>query len=59
MKKQAREAHHRRRRPSPLGRILKGGRWGSPSWGWLFTVSRRTWGVPWDEDDIRVVEFPR
>jgi hypothetical protein len=56
MKKQAREAHHRRRRPSALATALK----------WTLAIAiigligyglSRFSGVPWDEEDIRVVDF--
>ena len=56
MKKQAREAHRRRRRPSALATTLK--------WtvllalaGVIVYVLSQFSGVPWDEDDIRVVDF--
>jgi hypothetical protein len=56
MKKSAREAERRRRRSSPLARVLK--------WGLvivlvavaLYGMSRYS-GVPWDDEDIRVVDF--
>jgi hypothetical protein len=56
LKKQARDAERRRRRPSSLGRIL---RW---TLG-LALVALAAYGisqysgVPWDEEDIRVVDF--
>jgi hypothetical protein len=56
MKKQAREAHHRRRRPSALATALK--------WTLLIAIIgligyglSRFSGVAWDEEDIRVVDF--
>jgi hypothetical protein len=56
MKKHAREAERRRRRPSPLTRIL---RWtlglGLVALA-IYGISQYS-GVPWDEDDIRVVDF--
>ncbi len=56
MKKQARDSERRRRRPSPLARIL---RWtlGLALVGLaVYGISRYS-GVAWDEDDIRVVDF--
>src|SRR5262245_21360435 len=56
MKKHAREAGRRHRRPSPLARML---RW---TLG-LAVVALAVYGiaqysgVPWDEDDIRLVDF--
>jgi hypothetical protein len=56
MKKHAREAERRRRRPSPRARILT----------WTISIAVVTLavygisqysGVPWDEEDIRVVDF--
>jgi hypothetical protein len=56
MKKQTREVHRRRRRPTPLVKALK----------WVLVLSvvvlaiyglAQMSGVPWDEDDIRVVDF--
>ena len=56
MKKQARDAERRRRRPSPLARMLR----------WtvaivfvalaVYGISQYS-GVPWDDEDIRVVDF--
>ena len=56
MKKQTREAERRRRRPSALARTLR----------WVVAIAVVTLavyglsqysGVPWDEEDIRVVDF--
>ena len=56
MKKQAREAQRRHRRPSSMARALR----------WALAIAAVTLavygisqysGVPWDEDDIRVVDF--
>ena len=56
MKKHARDAERRRRRPSALARTLK----------WTIAIAVVTLagygisqysGVPWDEEDIRVVDF--
>jgi hypothetical protein len=56
MKKNARESSRRRRRPSPLAKALR--------WTLIIAVVAlavyglvQTAGVPWDEDDIRVVDF--
>ena len=56
MRKQAREAQRRRRRPSALATTLK--------WTVILALAgiivygfSRFSGVPWDEDDIRVVDF--
>ena len=56
MKKQAREAHRRRRRPSGFATAVK----------WIVALAviggigyglSQFSGVPWDEEDIRVVDF--
>ena len=56
MKKQVREAQHRRRRPSALATTLK--------WAVVLAVTglivyglSQFAGVAWDEEDIRVVDF--
>ena len=56
MKKQAREAERRRRRPSVLATFVK--------WTLFIAIAALivyglsiTAGVAWDEDDIRVVDF--
>jgi hypothetical protein len=56
MKKQAREAERRRRRPSALAKFVK--------WTLFIAVAALivyglsiTAGVAWDEEDIRVVDF--
>ena len=56
MKKQVREAHRRRRRPSAFAATLK--------WSLILALAgiivyglSQFSGVAWDEDDIRVVDF--
>jgi hypothetical protein len=56
MKQQAREAQRRRRRPSPAVRALKWMLSIAIVAGLLYGLSQFS-GVPWDEDDIRVVDF--
>jgi hypothetical protein len=56
MKQQAREAQRRRRRPSPLERGLKWTLAIAIVAGLFYGLSQFS-GVPWDEDDIRVVDF--
>jgi hypothetical protein len=56
MKKQAREAQRRRRKKSPLSRVVT---WtiAAALAALIFYGLSQTAGVAWDEDDIRVVDF--
>jgi hypothetical protein len=56
MKKQVREAHQRRRRPSALATALKWTILLGVIGGIVYGLSQFS-GVPWDEEDIRVVDF--